>query len=79
MNNVQQLVVAISSRALFDFEDENQLFETEGDQAYMRLQLSRLDIPAKRGVAFPLIKKLMAFNTHDESLVEVVILSEMIP
>jgi 5'-nucleotidase len=79
MNKVQQLVVAISSRALFDFEDENQLFETEGDQAYMRLQLSRLDVPAKRGVAFPLIKKLMAFNTPDENLVEVVILSRNDP
>ena len=79
MNQVHQLVVAISSRALFDFEDENQLFETEGDQAYMRLQLSRLDVPAKRGVAFPLIKKLMAFNTPDENLVEVVILSRNDP
>ena len=38
-----QLVVAISSRALFDFEEENQVFETADDRAYMTLQLERLD------------------------------------
>ena len=57
-----KLVVAISSRALFDFEEENQVFEQADDRAYMSLQLQRLDIPAKPGVAFSLIKKLLAFN-----------------
>ena len=38
-----QLVVAISSRALFDFEEENQHFEAHDDRAYMQLQLERLD------------------------------------
>ena len=37
-----KLVVAISSRALFDFEEENLVFENEGEAAYIRLQLSRL-------------------------------------
>ena len=58
-----KLVVAISSRALFDFEEENEVFEQGDDRAYMRLQLSRLEQPAKPGVAFSLIKKLLAFNT----------------
>jgi 5'-nucleotidase len=57
-----KLVVAISSRALFDFEEENEVFEQGDDRDYMRLQLSRLDIPAKPGVAFSLVKKLLAFN-----------------
>ena len=57
-----KLVVAISSRALFDFEEENQVFEQTDDRAYMALQLQRLDIPAKPGVAFSLVKKLLAFN-----------------
>ena len=94
-----QLVVAISSRALFDFEEENRVFEEgmaqpqgEGgqrDAAYMRLQLERLDVPAKPGVAFSLVKKLLAFNDVPESLgeaqasgkqrVEVVILSRNDP
>ena len=38
-----QLVVAISSRALFDFEEENQHFEANDDRAYMQLQLERID------------------------------------
>ena len=58
-----QLVVAISSRALFDFEEENQHFEATDDRAYMRLQLDRLDTAAKPGVAFSLVNKLLAFNT----------------
>src|SRR5690348_3257230 len=74
-----QLVVAISSRALFDFEEENRLFEQQGEQAYMRLQLDRLEAPAKPGVAFPLVKKLLAFNTGEEKRVEVVILSQNDP
>ena len=58
-----QLVVAISSRALFDFEEENRLFEAKDDRAYMKVQLDRLDVVAKPGVAFSLVNKLLAFNT----------------
>ena len=57
-----KLVVAISSRALFDFEEENAVFEQGQDRAYMALQLQRLDLPAKPGVAFSLVRKLLAFN-----------------
>ncbi len=96
-----QLVVAISSRALFDFEEENRVFEDglvqtpepgrKQDAAYMQLQLDRLDVPAKPGVAFSLVKKLLAFNNAPDSLddasptaklaqrVEVVILSRNDP
>ncbi len=74
-----QLVVAISSRALFDFEEENQVFETANDRAYMRLQLERVDQPAKPGVAYPLVKKLLRFNDDGVRRVEVVILSRNDP
>ena len=74
-----QLVVAISSRALFDFEQENEVFEQGDDRAYMDLQLAKLDEPAKPGVAFSLVKKLLAFNTDDIKRVEVVILSRNDP
>ena len=57
-----KLVVAISSRALFNFEEENQVFEQNDDRAYMDLQLGRLEQPALPGVAFSLVKKLLAFN-----------------
>lgn len=74
-----QLVVAISSRALFDLEEENRVFEQSDDRAYMQLQLDRLDEPAKPGVAFSLVKKLLAFNDGPSQRVEVVILSRNDP
>jgi len=74
-----KLVVAISSRALFDFEEENQIFEQGDDRAYMRLQLDRLEQPAKPGVAFSLVQKLLAFNDAQAQRVEVVILSRNDP
>jgi 5'-nucleotidase len=74
-----KLVVAISSRALFDFEEENRVFENAGEQAYIELQYGRLDVPAREGVAFPLVKKLLAFNTPDSQRVEVVVLSKNDP
>ena len=74
-----QLVVAISSRALFDFEAENQVFEQGDDRAYMQLQLERLEQPARVGVAFSLVRKLLAFNGADQRRVEVVILSRNDP
>jgi 5'-nucleotidase len=83
-----QLVVAISSRALFDFEEENQHFEANDDRAYMQLQLQRLESAAKPGVAFSLVNKLLAFNVGTpqgdsnavpQQRVEVVILSRNDP
>ena len=74
-----QLVVAISSRALFDFEEENQVFEQGDDRAYMQLQRERLDVPARPGVAFSLVRKLLAFNETPSQRVEVVILSRNDP
>jgi 5'-nucleotidase len=74
-----KLVVAISSRALFDLEEENSVFEESADKAYMAMQMDRIDQPAKPGVAFSLVKKLLAFNTEVEQRVEVVILSRNDP
>ena len=74
-----KLVVAISSRALFDFEEENRVFEKDGEDAYIALQYGRLDVSARPGVAFPLVKKLLAFNTAQAQRVEVVVLSKNDP
>src|SRR5205085_8699668 len=74
-----QLVVAISSRALFDFEEENALFDPEDDGPYIELQLARLEQLAKPGVAFRLVKKLLGFNADGVKRVEVVILSRNDP
>ena len=74
-----KLVVAISSRALFNLEEENRLFDAGDDKAYMQLQFERLDVPAKPGVAFSLVQKLLAFNHDGIKRVEVVILSRNDP
>jgi len=74
-----KLVVAISSRALFDFEEENAIFHRDGESAYITLQFARLDVTAREGVAFPLVKKLLAFNSAKAQRVEVVILSKNDP
>ena len=74
-----KLVVAISSRALFDFEEENEVFEQSNDRAYMKLQLERVEQPARPGVAFSMVRKLLSFNDASTQRVEVVILSRNDP
>ena len=74
-----QLVVALSSRALFDFEEENAVFDQADPSSYQQLQLSRMSRPAAQGAAFKLVRKLLAFNTESMRKVEVVILSRNDP
>lgn len=72
-----KLVVAISSRALFDLDESHAVFENEGVEAYCRYQVEREEIPLETGVAFGLVKKLLALNEHDPDnpRVEVILLS----
>lgn len=56
------LVVAISSRALFDLRQSHEVFENEGLESYARYQLSREDDVLRPGVAFPLVRKLLKLN-----------------
>ncbi len=74
-----KLVVAISSRALFNLEEENKIFEAGDNEGYMKLQLDRIDVPAAPGIAYSLIRKLLRFNDDGVQRVEVVILSRNDP
>ncbi len=56
------LVVAISSRALFDLRQSHEVFEHEGLESYARYQLAREDEVLAPGVAFPLARKLLSLN-----------------
>lgn len=71
------LVVAISSRALFDLDKSHQIFENHGLEAYAQYQMKREDQPLEPGVAFPLVKKLLALNSGDiaHQGVEVILMS----
>ncbi len=74
-----KLVVAISSRALFNFEEGHGVFAELGEEAYRQFQLDRLDEPAVPGVAFQLVKKLLRLNEGPKQRVEVVVLSRNDP
>ena len=49
-----KLVVGISSRALFDLEYENSIYEEQGLQAYLAYQREHEQDILKPGTAFPL-------------------------
>ncbi len=75
---VAVLTIAISSRALFDLEDSHALFEKEGIEPYAEHQRSREDDVLEPGMAFPLVRKLLALNDDapaDAPRVEVILLS----
>lgn len=76
-----RLVVGVSSRALFDLSSENQIFETEGVEAYCRYQVEHEDEILKPGPGFPLIKALLDLNDLPgrENSVEVIIMSRNSP
>ncbi|MGD9944307.1 MAG: 5'-nucleotidase [Burkholderiaceae bacterium] len=78
-----KLVVAISSRAVFDFEEENLVFERNDDTAYMALQRARLDVTAQPGVALALVRKLLRFDADElaeaQRRIEVVVVSRNDP
>lgn len=76
-----QLVVAVSSRALFDLEEEHRLFEQKGIAAYRAYQLEHMDTPLRPGVAFDFIARLLRLNAlfADQDPFRVVVLSRNSP
>jgi 5'-nucleotidase len=74
---VDKLVVAISSRALFDLEASHGVFEKEGVDAYCHYQIEHENEVLEPGVAFPLVKKLLRLNRmgSERARVEVVLIS----
>jgi 5'-nucleotidase len=72
-----KLIVAISSRALFDLEEANRVFESGGVKAYYAYQLEHEDEVLVPGVAFAMVRKLLALNQRSSprERVEVILLS----
>ncbi len=72
-----KLVVAISSRALFDLDQSHDIYEKQGVEAYSKYQIEQEEQILEPGPAFTLVKKLLALNhqTPESPLVEVVLLS----
>lgn len=72
------LTVAVTSRALFDLEEGHALFERDGVDAYAHYQRAHEDDVLQPGVAFPVVRKLLALNwgaLTEMPRVEVILLS----
>ena len=73
---IDPLIIAISSRALFDMSESHRVYEEEGLDAYQNYQITREDEPLEPGEAFSLVKKVLGLNELlEESPVEVILLS----
>ena len=82
----QKLVVAVTSRALFDLEKENEIYENFDKETYLEYQIENEEITLDEGYAFPIVKKLLNLDlaltevqTGDDSAkhlgIEVILLS----
>lgn len=71
------LVIGISSRALFDLDESHRVFEEQGLEAYATYQIEREEELLRPGIAFSLVRKLLALNDDDVDHpgVEVVLMS----
>lgn len=74
------LVVGVSSRALFNLEEEEQIFREKNIRGFRKYQLENEDKLLEKGTAFPLVEALLKLNTHvDKPIVEVVVMSRNSP
>ena len=72
------LVIGISSRALFDLENENTIFEQQGLAAYEAYQIEHENDILAKGSAFPLVKAFLELNRlQEQRLVEVIIMEHL--
>ncbi|MGZ2455644.1 5'-nucleotidase [Rhizobium anhuiense] len=74
------LRIGISTRALFDLEEEHQVFVRDGVRAYADLQLKREGLMVNKGTGFEVIERLLRLNVPGEKpFVEVILLSRNSP
>jgi len=69
-----KLVIAISSRALFDLDHSHQIFKEEGIEAYAKHQQENEKTVLEPGVGFTLVKKLLKLNSK-KTPIDVILLS----
>ena len=69
------IVISIASMALFDLDEGHSIYQHQGIDAYAKHQILHEDDPLGPGMAFPLIKKLLAMNTPEKKRFEVTLIS----
>jgi len=75
-NAHKPLTVAISSTALFDLSKSNQIYESQGLEAYRRYQIEQEDSILEPGDGYDLVKKILNINTLlKKPRVDVILLS----
>lgn len=75
-DDVKRLVIAISSRALFNLDESHAVFKEQGLEAYSRYQIEHEEELLEKGEAFPLVEKLLKLNDSlQRHEVEVILLS----
>lgn len=77
----KRMVIGVSSRALFDLSEENEIFEKQGLEAYCSYQVEHEQDILKPGPGFDLIKALLQLNerVREGNPVEVIIMSRNSP
>ena len=77
----KKFVVAVSSSALFDMRESNEIFVKSGVDVYRKYQTALIDTPLEKGVAFPFIKRLLYLNSSfsENPPIEVVLFSKNSP
>tara|TARA_R110001592_G_scaffold6774_4_gene36700 strand:- start:15219 stop:16136 length:918 start_codon:yes stop_codon:yes gene_type:complete len=71
-----KLVVAISSRALFNLDESHRVYESEGLNAYQSYQIDHENEILEPGEAFGIVERLLQLNNYlDDARVEVILLS----
>ncbi len=71
-----KLVVAISSRALFNLDESHKVFEDQGLEAYRQYQIEREETILPKGDAYNFVEKLLHINSLlNEQRVEIILLS----
>ena len=73
-NKNTKLVIAISSRALFNLDESHQIYKDQGVEAYAKHQQENEDVVLNPGVGFTLVKKLLALNS-EKTPIDVILLS----
>ncbi len=76
MPSMFELVVCISSTALFDCSESHEIWKKDGLAAYIKYQREHANAPLKNGVGFRLVQSLLELNkVINKSLVDVVLVS----
>lgn len=73
-SNNKKLIVAVSSRTIFNLDESHKIYKEQGIKAYAKHQQENENVILKPGVGFNLVKKLMSLNS-EETPIDIILLS----